>query len=307
MEFVREPDGATGTAGDWLRARLTSDSWQRLRAAVAFAKRSGLRQLRPELDKFIADRQALLAVGIDHRGTTVEALQDFLELTDGSSSRVTVFHNESLSSTFHPKVYLFESDTHADLLVGSSNLTAGGLDTNYEASVAVRLDLSDSDDRAFYDVTSYALDAWMDTNSDFVEQLTEQLLADLITGGYVVPENLSPAVPDAVDDSGPTKSGEQEHPKSEGRVPIFGRRTLSPPRRAPRQSGVPADVEATAEAAAAGAGQPTPAPIWTRTGHGFLMTLQNTDVGVGQTTPGTSRRSPEIFIPLEARDADPGF
>lgn len=37
------------------------------------------------------------------------------------------------------------------------------------------------------------------------------------------------------------------------------------------------------------------------------MTLQNTDVGVGQTTRGTSRRSPEIFIPLVARDQNPDF
>ena len=37
------------------------------------------------------------------------------------------------------------------------------------------------------------------------------------------------------------------------------------------------------------------------------MTLQKTDVGVGQTTAGTSRRSPEVFVPLKARDAEPGF
>jgi hypothetical protein len=37
------------------------------------------------------------------------------------------------------------------------------------------------------------------------------------------------------------------------------------------------------------------------------MTLQNTDVGVGQTTQGTSRRSPEVFIPLAALDMNPGF
>ena len=39
----------------------------------------------------------------------------------------------------------------------------------------------------------------------------------------------------------------------------------------------------------------------------FVMTLQQTDVGVGQTAKGTSRRSPEIFIPLAARDAHPRF
>jgi hypothetical protein len=37
------------------------------------------------------------------------------------------------------------------------------------------------------------------------------------------------------------------------------------------------------------------------------MTLQKTDVGVGQTSAGTSRRSPEIFIPLSARDQFPKF
>ena len=39
----------------------------------------------------------------------------------------------------------------------------------------------------------------------------------------------------------------------------------------------------------------------------FAMTLQNTDVGKGQTTPGTSRRSPEIYIPLIARNFAPDF
>ena len=37
------------------------------------------------------------------------------------------------------------------------------------------------------------------------------------------------------------------------------------------------------------------------------MTLQKTDVGVGQTSAGTSRRSPEVFIPLAARNHAPDF
>jgi hypothetical protein len=37
------------------------------------------------------------------------------------------------------------------------------------------------------------------------------------------------------------------------------------------------------------------------------MTLQKTDVGVGQVNKGTAKRSPEIFIPLAARDYDPEF
>ena len=37
------------------------------------------------------------------------------------------------------------------------------------------------------------------------------------------------------------------------------------------------------------------------------MTLQRTDVGRGQVTPGTAARSPEVFVPLAARDAVPAF
>ena len=43
-----------------------------------------------------------------------------------------VFHNP-LPHTFHPKLYLFKSDDHAEMVMGSGNLTEGGLYTNYEA------------------------------------------------------------------------------------------------------------------------------------------------------------------------------
>lgn len=41
----------------------------------------------------------------------------------------------------------------------------------------------------------------------------------------------------------------------------------------------------------------------------FGMTLQNTDVGVGQTDPTqvTQRRSPEVFVPMRALDLNPAF
>ena len=41
--------------------------------------------------------------------------------------------------------------------------------------------------------------------------------------------------------------------------------------------------------------------------RGFVMTLQQTDAGTGQVTPGAAARSPEIFIPLAALRADEEF
>lgn len=39
----------------------------------------------------------------------------------------------------------------------------------------------------------------------------------------------------------------------------------------------------------------------------FAVTLHKTDVGYGQVTPGTYPRSPEVFIPLAARNTNPDF
>ena len=43
------------------------------------------------------------------------------------------------SSLFHPKMAWFEHDTHLSLIVGSGNLTTGGLRSNWEAFVVLKL------------------------------------------------------------------------------------------------------------------------------------------------------------------------
>lgn len=61
----------------------------------------------------------------------------------------------------------------------------------------------------------------------------------------------------------------------------------------------PPPAPAAVRAAAPGRVEKTPSV--------FYMTLQRTDVSAGQVTSGTARRSPELFIPLAARDAAPEF
>jgi len=64
--------------------------------------------------------------------------------------------------TFHPKVYLFKSDKAADLLIGSGNMTEGGIYSNYEASVRLRMDLANADQAAFIKKIEDVLDQWAD-------------------------------------------------------------------------------------------------------------------------------------------------
>ena len=52
---------------------------------------------------------------------------------------------------FHPKIYFARSNNRARMVLGSANLTPGGLNNNIEASVTFDLDLDDPDDLALAD------------------------------------------------------------------------------------------------------------------------------------------------------------
>jgi hypothetical protein len=69
-------------------------------------------------------------VGIDRRGTSVQGLELALDLFN----RVEIVHDIT-GRTFHPKIYMAGTrQAWHHLIIGSSNLTAGGVFFNYEAS-----------------------------------------------------------------------------------------------------------------------------------------------------------------------------
>ncbi len=111
---------------------------------TAWAKRSGLGRIHDGLVGYKKrGGKSAIVLGIDEFGATVQGLRLAVELFDMAH----VFH-EPGGGTFHPKVYLAESDDSARLFVGSNNLTRGGLSDNYEAALDCALDLSVDDDVA---------------------------------------------------------------------------------------------------------------------------------------------------------------
>ena len=149
IHIINQPwDGRGAQMGYSITRLLASDAprFEIFRACVAFAKASGVLRLAPALQRFM-DRggQVEIVVGIDEDITTRQAL----ELAVRFSTAAYVFNNPA--ATFHPKVYLFEiPDRQAVAFVGSSNLTVGGLYTNYEANLGVDLDLTQPADRETY-------------------------------------------------------------------------------------------------------------------------------------------------------------
>ena len=77
MEFVHQPF-QSNRLGDYLKGNF-SGSWTHFRAAVAFVKRSGTRHIETALAAFSRIGHIEIIVGIDHRGTSSEGLQDLLD------------------------------------------------------------------------------------------------------------------------------------------------------------------------------------------------------------------------------------
>jgi HKD family nuclease len=140
-----------GPASSALEAiRLAAQRFEggRARIAVAWARDDGVARLFDAIGQNITRVEFL--VGINERGTTVESLLRILQ--EQASLRVFFKHP---SQTFHPKLYWFDNGAPqtelATIIVGSSNLTTGGLITNFEASIVAEIESGTitDDDRAF--------------------------------------------------------------------------------------------------------------------------------------------------------------
>jgi HKD family nuclease len=291
--FIVQPDSGV-RLGDYLLLQLQQQKWTHFRAAIAFVKQSGVRYLRDALIEFSRHATVKISVGIDVSGTSMEGLHDLLDCVQ-DRGEIWVYHNEN-NSTFHPKIYLFRNETHASVVIGSGNLTAGGLFTNYEASLATLLDLSQGEDRMLLEQIEATLNAWSDPNQKTALRLTTELIEQLVVNGYVPTEVQAR---EAVATNIRTAPGTVDKLFTSKPVP-------KPPLLLREERNIldePEDVrEDDFEI-----DDPVPASPQAGTYRGFLMTLQKTDVGRGQTTAGTSARSPEIFIPLSARGYDPDF
>ncbi|TSC72397.1 MAG: hypothetical protein G01um101438_481 [Parcubacteria group bacterium Gr01-1014_38] len=111
--------------------------------SVAFINEDGVRLIENNLRPFASKTKVFS--GIRNDITSRQGLARLLEL--GVS--VYVVDTGARGVIFHPKLYLSRGAQHARLLVGSANLTLGGLNNNIEASLALDLNLDEQSDREF--------------------------------------------------------------------------------------------------------------------------------------------------------------
>lgn len=162
---------------------ISETAYKRIVFVSAFvALRTVLRLRERLLEHVDAGARMCLTIGIDLGGTSREVLEELLRW----NCETFVFHNTIARTTFHPKIYLFESEESATLFIGSNNLTDGGFYTNYEA--ATRYDFVLPVDALEYESLFRPLTPFLEPNGATVQLLNAALIQALVARGELPTE-----------------------------------------------------------------------------------------------------------------------
>lgn len=183
---------------------------------VAYVRKSGVSRIQRSLEQFRHNGGKIKAViGIDDKNTSKEGLQLLMNNVD----EIYIYHNMRPFQTFHPKLYIFEKESkRALILAGSSNLTQGGLFTNYEFSIIVELNLEDQDQKAQFDDIINVFNQYTDLSSLCCELLDISLLEELEKRNLIIPEQMQNI----------RTVSEYEKEKETKPIPLFGTETIPP-------------------------------------------------------------------------------
>lgn len=273
LTVINQPFGGhPNRVGDHLTVLLNRSTlkFDSIYMAVAFAKSSGVGILYDYLQDYVRGGGTLeIVVGIDHMGTSRQGLELLLQ----TGATVDIFHNPGVN-TFHPKLYLFERDSFEGVaIIGSNNLTRGGLYENFELSVRLDHDLSIEDDAREFQLLLDSFRTISDISNGMVTRLDQPLLAQLDADGYLLDESRATVSTPSSGSRPTTRTGSIFRHVPMPRGPRITRRT--PVTTSPAQIGTPVAA--------------------------FIMTLGPRDT---RQQAGYSR---DIFIPIAARNANSSF
>ncbi len=259
--------------GEAIRELLNAD-FDRIVCAVAYAKVGAIARLADELDAHKAHIEAFCSK--DNLCTSAQAVELLIRLG------VNVYLLGSKSQRYHPKFWLAWSTKHQkfELILGSGNLTVGGMWRNIEASVRLVGNREDSSDRQVFDEV---IERIGELRKYAGRSITEAEIPNLVVQGNLLDESVKyKAEPETVV-GGPAKRGSV-------RIPLLGITRVPPV--SSRSVGIVKTVPLTRP------GRKRPPAKLTLAPDGFIMTLNRLK---GPNIPG------EIRIPLAASRAAEDF
>ncbi len=113
------------------------------RIAVAFLKYSGVKVIEGSLGRCLNNNGNVeIIVGLDFRTTDPKSIHYFIKLQKKSRNIKFYCYGDTKEHktevVFHPKIYLFSKGRETTGIVGSTNLTKGGLLSNFEVNVVIK-------------------------------------------------------------------------------------------------------------------------------------------------------------------------
>ncbi len=156
---------------------------RRVLLSVAFVSESGVEQLEAKLKPHKA--HLTVFAGIRNDITSFQGLRRLSQLTDD----LYTVDTGSRNVLFHPKLYMVCGKTHSRLVIGSANLTLGGLNNNIEAGMLIDFDLANEADKAVADEIEAQLLALPPEYPNHIVKVTGiAVLDDLLLNGRITDE-----------------------------------------------------------------------------------------------------------------------
>jgi len=131
------------THADAVRELFDIPDVERVLLSVAFVSERGVEQIEAELKAHAAYVTILVGIRND-----ITSYQGLVRLHSIGGELYTV-DTGSRMIVFHPKIYLVRGKSFARLVVGSANLTLGGLHNNIEVGMFLEFDMTNSADMTF--------------------------------------------------------------------------------------------------------------------------------------------------------------
>ena len=107
--------------------------------SVAFLKQTGVRYIENALQTSLNNGASFeIIAGLDFKTTDPKAMLYFINLSkENKNVHIYCYGDRDENKTdivFHPKIYLFRNKKETSSIIGSSNMTAGGLESNFEVN-----------------------------------------------------------------------------------------------------------------------------------------------------------------------------
>ncbi|MGO4639875.1 hypothetical protein AB4Z43_15690 [Mesorhizobium sp. 2RAF45] len=218
--------------------------------SVAFASESGVGLIEDKLKpsaKFLT-----VFAGIRNDITSHQAMMRLLGVKD-----ITLYAVDTGARTivFHPKLFLVRGDKEARMMIGSANLTLGGLNNNIEAGLVLHFDLANAVDKKVVDAVENELLAMPKDHADNVLHIKDKkTLDDMLTAGRLTDE-MAVMPPRPSKSAGGGAGAADTIPRIKLRVAMLRRAMRKAKAAPPKQAPAVANPAAAAPAAA-----PAPPP-----------------------------------------------